>query len=103
MLSVIIAIILVLRCARVCMWVGMVVIMGGLIVVMTVMRSVWLIMRMILSVCGGMNGGMMKKLIDKLRDRLDVVWEWIKVILLWLLIIGGIVLGSFFEHVVFVI
>lgn len=29
-------------------------------------------------------------------DILDAVWEWIKVILLWLLIIGGIVLGSFF-------
>ena len=59
---------------------------------------------MILSVCGVMNGGMMKKkLVDKLRDKLDDVWEWVKVILLWLLIIGGIVLGSFLEHVVFVI
>lgn len=58
---------------------------------------------MILSVCGGMNGGMMKKLIDRLRDKLEFVWEWVKVILLWLLIIGGIVLGSFLEHVVFVI
>ena len=53
---------------------------------------------------GGMNGVMMKKtLFDKLRDKLDCVWEWVKVILLWLLIIGGIVLGSFLEHVVFVI
>lgn len=86
-----------------CDVVGMVVIMGGLIVVMIVMISVWLIMRMISSVCGGMNGVMMKKLVDKLRDKLDTVWEWIKVILLWLLIIGGIVLGSVFEHVVFVI
>lgn len=43
-----------------------------------------------------MNVGMMKKLVDKLRDKLDVVCEWVKVILLWLLIIGGIVLGSFF-------
>lgn len=60
-------------------------------------------MRMILSVCGGMNGVMMKKLIDRLRDKLEFVWEWVKVILLWLLIIGGIVLGSFLEHVVFVI
>lgn len=42
---------------------------------------------------------MKKKLFDKLVD----VWEWVKVILLWLLIIGGIVLGSFLEHVVFVI
>ena len=59
---------------------------------------------MLLSVCGGMNGGMMKKtLFDKLRDKLDDVLEWIKVILLWVLIIGGIVLGSFLEHVVFVI
>lgn len=41
----------------------------------------------------------MRRLIDRLRD----VWEWVKVILLWLLIIGGIVLGSFLEHVVFVI
>lgn len=32
----------------------------------------------------------MKKLVDKLRDKLCDVWEWIKVI------IGGIVLGSFF-------
>lgn len=38
----------------------------------------------------------MKKLVDKLRDKLEIVWEWVKVILLWLLIIGGIVLGSFF-------
>ena len=60
-------------------------------------------MRMMLSVCGGMNGGMMKKIFDKLCDKLDVVWAWIKVVLLWLLIIGGIVLGSFLEHVVFVI
>lgn len=59
---------------------------------------------MILSVCGVMNGGMMKKtLFDKLRDKLDDVLEWVKVILLWLLIIGGIVLGSFLDHVVFVI
>lgn len=46
---------------------------------------------------------MKKTLFDKLRDKLDDVWEWIKVILLWLLIIGGIVLGSFLEHVVIVI
>ena len=47
-----------------------------------------------------MNGGMiMKRLIDMLRD----IWEWVKVVLLWLLLIGGIVLGSFLEHVVFVI
>ena len=46
---------------------------------------------------------MKKTLFDKLRDKLDDVLEWIKVILLWVLIIGGIVLGSFFEHVVFVI
>lgn len=79
------------------------VIMGDLIVVMIVMISVWLIMRMISSICGGMNGVMMKKLFDKIRDKLVDVWEWVKVILLWLLIIGGIVLGSFLEHVVFVI
>ena len=60
-------------------------------------------MRRILSVCGVMNGEMMKKLFDKLGDKLDVVWEWVKVILLWLLIIGSIVLGSFLEHVVIVI
>ena len=46
---------------------------------------------------------MKKTLFDKLRDKLDDVLEWIKVILLWVLIIGGIVLGSFLEHVVFVI
>ena len=45
----------------------------------------------------------MKKLVDKLRDKLDVVWEWVKVILLWLLIIGGIVLGSVLEHLVIVV
>lgn len=28
---------------------------------------------------------------------------WIKVILLWVLIIGGIVLGSFLEHVVIMV
>ena len=42
---------------------------------------------------------MKKTLFDKLRDKLDDVWEWVKVILLWLLIIGGIVLGSFFGFV----
>ena len=46
---------------------------------------------------------MKKTLFDKLRDKLDDVLEWVKVILLWLLIIGGIVLGSFLDHVVFVI
>ena len=103
MLSVIIPIILVLRCARVCGVVSMVVIMVGLIVVMIVMISAWLIMRVILSVCGGMNGVMMKRIFDGLRDKLEFVWEWVKVILLWLLIIGGIVLGSVFEHLVIVV
>ena len=66
------------------------------------------------SVCGGMNGVMMKRVFDRLRDKLCYVWEWVKAFLLWLLIvgglvlfwlliIGGIVLGSFLEHVVFVI
>lgn len=45
----------------------------------------------------------MKKIFDRLYDKLHVVWEWVKVIALWLLIIGAIVLGSIIEHLVIVV
>lgn len=58
---------------------------------------------MILSVCGGMNGVMMKTWLDKLRDKLVDVWEWVKVIALWFVIVGAIVLGLIIEHLVIVV
>lgn len=39
----------------------------------------------------------------RFRDFLHSLWEWVKVIALWLLIIGAIVLGSVIEHLVIVI
>lgn len=41
----------------------------------------------------------MKRFCDFLR----YVWEWVKVVALWLLIVGAIVLGSVIEHLVIVI
>lgn len=55
------------------------------------------------SVCGGMNGVMMKTWLDKLRDKLVDVWEWVKVIALWVVIVGAIVLGWIIEHLVIVV
>lgn len=45
----------------------------------------------------------MQKLVDKLRDKLCYVWEWFKMILLWCLIIGGIVLVSVLEYLVIMV
>lgn len=39
----------------------------------------------------------------RFRDFLHSLWEWVKVVALWLLIIGAIVLGSLIEHLVIVI
>lgn len=39
----------------------------------------------------------------RFRDFLRNVWEWVKVVALWLLIIGAIVLGSVIEYLVIVI
>ena len=39
----------------------------------------------------------------RFRDFLHSLWEWFKVVALWLLIIGAIVLGSLIEHLVIVI
>lgn len=39
----------------------------------------------------------------RFRDFLRYVWEWVKVVALWLLIVGAIVLGSLIEHLVIVI
>ena len=36
-------------------------------------------------------------------DFLHSLWEWVKVVALWLLIVGGIVLGSVIEHLVIVL
>lgn len=46
---------------------------------------------------------MKKTLFDRLCDILDDVWAWVKVVALWLLIIGAIVLGSIIEHLVIVV
>lgn len=39
----------------------------------------------------------------RFRDFLRCIWEWVKVVALWLLIVGAIVLGSLIEHLVIVI
>ena len=39
----------------------------------------------------------------RFRDFLHSLWEWGKVVALWLLIVGAIVLGSLIEHLVIVI
>lgn len=39
----------------------------------------------------------------RFRDFLHSLWEWVKVVALWLLIVGAIVLGSLIEHLVIVI
>lgn len=39
----------------------------------------------------------------RFHDFLRYVWEWVKVVALWLLIVGFIVLGSLIEHLVIVI
>lgn len=39
----------------------------------------------------------------RFRDFLRYAWEWVKVVALWLLIVGAIVLGSLIEHLVIVI
>ena len=39
----------------------------------------------------------------RFRDFLHSLWELVKVVALWLLIIGAIVLGSLIEHLVIVI
>ena len=39
----------------------------------------------------------------RFRDFLHSLWEWAKVVALWLLIVGGIVLGSVIEHLVIVL
>ena len=45
----------------------------------------------------------MKTWLDKLRDKLVDVWEWVKVIALWVVIVGAIVLGWIIEHLVIVV
>ena len=42
-------------------------------------------------------------MLKRFHDFLRSVWEWVKVVALWLLIIGAIVLGSLIEHLVIVI
>lgn len=42
-------------------------------------------------------------MLKRFRDFLRYVWEWVKVVALWLLIVGAIVLGSLIEHLVIVI
>lgn len=39
----------------------------------------------------------------RFRDFLHSLWEWIKVVVWWLLAVGLIVLGSVIEHLVIVI
>ena len=39
----------------------------------------------------------------RFRDFLRSLWEWVKVVALWLLIVGAIVLGSVIEHLVIVL
>ena len=39
----------------------------------------------------------------RFRDFLRYVWEWVKVVALWLLIAGAIVLGFVIKHLVIVI
>ena len=39
----------------------------------------------------------------RFRDFLHSLWEWVKVVVLWLLIVGAIVLGSVIEHCVIVL
>lgn len=36
----------------------------------------------------------------RFSDFLHSLWEWVKVVALWLLIVGSIVLGSVIEHLV---
>lgn len=45
----------------------------------------------------------MVSIMKRFRDFLRHVWEWVKVVALWLLIVGAIVLGSVIEHLVIVI
>lgn len=42
-------------------------------------------------------------MLKRFRDFLRYVWEWVKVVALWLLIVGAIVLGSVIEHCVIVL
>ena len=42
-------------------------------------------------------------IVKRFRDFLRYVWEWVKVVALWLLIVGAIVLGFVIEHLVIVI
>lgn len=42
-------------------------------------------------------------MLKRFRDFLCYVWEWVKVVALWLLIVGAIVLGSIIEYLVIVI